>query len=169
MSRFSKLLIGSIALGFSAGALKLTAQTKRGPLEQKNVSLDMAQAITQAALSTCRANGSHIGVSVLNRSGALKSFADDDGTNLVTFEVSRRKAYTALLYKSTSAEVGKRYTDPNAVHPPIDGIYPLGGGVAINIGDDTIGAVGVAGASKGSDEDEACAKAGIAAIADQLK
>src|ERR1700733_11900069 len=91
----------------SAGAKATGTQESKGVLTQKNVSLAMAQAITQAALASCRAEGSHIGISVLNRSGALKMFTDDDGTNLVTFEVSRRKAYTALLYGRTSAEVGK--------------------------------------------------------------
>jgi uncharacterized protein GlcG (DUF336 family) len=156
------LVTGSLAASFS--------QESKGLLTQRNISLDMAMAITNAALAACRANGSHIGVSVLNRTGALKMFADDDGTNLVTFEVSRRKAYTALLYGSTSAEVGKMYAAPrNGVAPPIDGIYPLGGGVAIKAGDEVIGAVGVAGAAEGSPADESCAKAGIAAVADRLK
>lgn len=166
-----KFLLATLAL-LASGALSNTlSQETKGLLTQKNISLDMAQTITQAAFAACRANGSHIGVSVLNHSGALKTFADDDGTNLVTFEVSRRKAYTALLYGGTSAEVGKMYAAPRngSVAPPLDGIYPLGGGVAIKAGDEVIGAVGVAGATGGSPADEACAKAGIAAIANLLK
>jgi uncharacterized protein GlcG (DUF336 family) len=160
-----------VALLVSSGAKATGSQGSEGVLTEKNVSIAMAQAITQAALATCRAQGSHIGISVLNRSGALKMFTDDDGTNLVTFEVSRRKAYTALLYGRTSAEVGKTYAAPrtDSIAPPLDGIYPLGGGVPLKIGSDVIGAVGVAGANGGSPKDEACANAGIAAVADQLK
>ena len=40
-------------------------------------------------------------------------------------------------------------------------------GVPINVGNDTIGAVGVSGSSQTGDE--ACAKAGIAKVAEQLK
>ena len=43
-----------------------------------------------------------------------------------------------------------------------------GGGVPIMVGDETIGAVGVSGASVRKD-DENCAMAGIAKVADQLK
>ena len=47
-------------------------------------------------------------------------------------------------------------------------VIPLGGGLPIDAGKDTIGAVGVSGAP-GQDKDEACAAAGIAAIASELK
>jgi uncharacterized protein GlcG (DUF336 family) len=45
---------------------------------------------------------------------------------------------------------------------------PSQGGLPINIGEEVIGAVGVSGAP-GGDKDEACAKAGLDKIADQLK
>ncbi len=38
----------------------------------------------------------------------------------------------------------------------------LGGGVPINVGDETIGAVGVSGTSGGQEGDDSCAKAAIA-------
>ena len=47
-------------------------------------------------------------------------------------------------------------------------VIPLGGGVPIDAGKDTIGAVGVSG-SPGQDKDEACAVAGVATIAADLK
>lgn len=47
-------------------------------------------------------------------------------------------------------------------------VIPLGGGVPIMVGDETIGAVGVSG-SGGQQKDEDCAKGAIAKVADQLK
>jgi uncharacterized protein GlcG (DUF336 family) len=47
-------------------------------------------------------------------------------------------------------------------------VIALGGGVPLTIGNDTIGAVGSAGAG-GQPEDDACAKAGVAAVAAELK
>jgi uncharacterized protein GlcG (DUF336 family) len=44
---------------------------------------------------------------------------------------------------------------------------PLGGGIVVQSGGSTLGAVGVSGAS-GGDKDEACAKAGLAAVQDKL-
>ena len=39
----------------------------------------------------------------------------------------------------------------------------------INIGEETIGGIGLSGAPGGQEQEEACAKAGIAKVADQLK
>jgi uncharacterized protein GlcG (DUF336 family) len=42
------------------------------------------------------------------------------------------------------------------------------GGVPIKIGDETIGGVGLSGAPNGGPQEEACGKAGVAKVADQL-
>jgi len=48
-------------------------------------------------------------------------------------------------------------------------VIALGGGAPIMIDDEPIGAVGVSGALGGQPGDDACATAGVAAIADQLQ
>ena len=48
-------------------------------------------------------------------------------------------------------------------------VIPLQGGVPIKAGDVTIGGVGLSGAPKGGPQEEACGKAGIDKVADQLK
>ncbi len=48
-------------------------------------------------------------------------------------------------------------------------VIPLGGGMPITVGEDTIGAIGLSGAPGGQDKEEACAKAGIEKVRDQLK
>jgi uncharacterized protein GlcG (DUF336 family) len=47
-------------------------------------------------------------------------------------------------------------------------MMPAQGALPIKVGNDTIGAIGVSGAP-GGDKDEACAKAAIDKVADQLK
>jgi uncharacterized protein GlcG (DUF336 family) len=47
-------------------------------------------------------------------------------------------------------------------------VIPLGGGIPIKAGEDTIGAIGVSGAP-GQEKDEACAQAGLDKVADQLR
>jgi uncharacterized protein GlcG (DUF336 family) len=46
-------------------------------------------------------------------------------------------------------------------------VIPLSGGVPVKVGEETIGAVGVSGST--TEQDEICAKAGLAGVADQLK
>ncbi len=51
----------------------------------------------------------------------------------------------------------------------LNDVIPLMGGVPINVGEETIGGVGLSGAPDGGAQEEACAKAGIAKVADQLR
>jgi uncharacterized protein GlcG (DUF336 family) len=53
-------------------------------------------------------------------------------------------------------------------NPPIEGTIDMGGGLPILVGREVIGAVAVSGAP-GWEMDEACAKAGLARVADKLK
>jgi uncharacterized protein GlcG (DUF336 family) len=136
-------------------------------LTQKALSLDAARAVADGALEKCRADGYHVSVSVIDTGAMLKAFLRDDGTGPHTIDFSRRKAYTALTFKRTSAEFAKsRAANPSAA--TIEGTVTAAGGVPIFAGNQVIGAVGVSGAP-GGDKDEACANAGIAKIAEQLK
>jgi uncharacterized protein GlcG (DUF336 family) len=53
-------------------------------------------------------------------------------------------------------------------NPPIEGTIDMGGGIPILAGNEVIGAIAVSGAP-GWEMDEACAKAGLAKVADKLK
>jgi uncharacterized protein GlcG (DUF336 family) len=83
--------------------------------------------------------------------------------------MARRKAYTARMFRTTSLEFQKRTADnpQYAGQRTLPDILALSGGVPIKVGDDTIGAVGSAGSTL--EQDDACAKAGVAKVADLLK
>jgi len=137
---------------------------------EKNISAQAAFKIAQAAIEACKRNGYDISVVVVDRNGLVRLAVRADAASPHNFDLARRKAYTARTFRRTSASWAKRMVD----EPGLSGqkslaeVIPLGGGVPINVGDDTIGAVGVSG-SPGQDKDEACAAAGVAAIAGELK
>lgn len=161
--RVSFLLAFAVCL-LAAGSVTAHAQSLPA---QKVLTLDAASAIAHGALDKCRADGYRVSVTVIDTGGMLKAFMRDDGSGPHTVDFSRRKAYTALTFKRTSAETGKAWiTNPPA--PNIEGTVGTAGGVPIKAGNDVIGAVGVSGAP-GGDKDEACASAGIAKIAEMLK
>ena len=139
-------------------------------VEQKAMSLDLAQAIAQAALAKCRADGNHVSVTVLDRDGLALIAFRDDGASPHTIVTSQRKAFTSVTFKQPSGQWAHRVLTNPAIAGLKDtaGTIALGGGVPIKAGDEVIGAIGVSG-SPGADKDEACANAGIAAAADQLK
>lgn len=144
----------------------LTARSQE-LLTQKAMSLDMAQTIARGALAKCRSGGYHVSISVIDGSGVLKVFLRDDNAGLGSVDVSRRKAYTALIFRRNSAETAKIWASTSPV-PVIEGTVALGGGVPIKAGNEVIGAIGISGAPDG-DKEEACANAGIAGVADKLK
>jgi uncharacterized protein GlcG (DUF336 family) len=77
--------------------------------------------------------------------------------------------YTSRTFRILSGEFVQRVKDnptTGAVH--LTGIIAAQGALPIKAGDEVIGAVGVSGAP-GGEKDEACSKAGIDKIADQLK
>jgi uncharacterized protein GlcG (DUF336 family) len=150
-------------------AVAAGSQAASGPLVQKNVSLEQAGEIVRAAIEFCKESDPRISIAVLDREGIVRLLVRTNGANPHNLDLARRKAYTAKTFKMPSADWAKR-TAPGAdveAQRDLEGPIALGGGVPIMIGTDAIGAVGVSGNSQ--TQDEACARAGIAKIQDQLK
>jgi uncharacterized protein GlcG (DUF336 family) len=149
------------------GALAAPASAQL--LNQKALSAAMALSIAQTALETCTKQGYHVSVHVLGRDGEVLVAVRGDDAPPHTMENSQKKAYTARTFRIPSGEFAQRVKDnptTGAVH--LSGIVAAQGALPIKAGDEVIGAVGVSGAP-GGDKDEACAKAGLDKVADQLK
>jgi uncharacterized protein GlcG (DUF336 family) len=129
----------------------------------------LAVEAAQAGIAACKAQGYNETVTVADRSGMPIVVIVGDGARYVTKEVTRRRAYTAALWKMSTADFTKRFPTPTGFNPAVfDPQLAAGqGGVPINVGNDTIGAIAAAGAP-GGDKDEACALAGLAKISDRL-
>jgi len=138
-------------------------------LMQRDVSVRMGLVIAETALAECEKAGNSVSVAVVDRAGRLRVFLQADNAAPHNIELARRKAYTARTFGRTSAEWAKRTVDmPElAAQRNLTDVIALRGGVPIKVGNETIGAVGVSGSS--SEGDEACANAGLAKVADQLK
>jgi uncharacterized protein GlcG (DUF336 family) len=133
-----------------------------------SLSLNAAQTIVSAALSTARQNGlKPLVIAVLDARGAVKAVAAEDGTSLRRFEIAHGKAYGALALGMGSRSIGKRANDQAyfvaAVSHVVGGdLVPVPGGVLIyDQSRVLLGAVGASGDT--SDNDEKVLLAGIAA------
>jgi uncharacterized protein GlcG (DUF336 family) len=136
-------------------------------LNEKNISIKMALAIAETALTECTPR---VSVAVLDRSGRMRVFLQGDNASPHNLELARRKAYTALTFRRPSADWAKRTAEGDVTgQRSLTDVIPLGGGVPIMIGEDAVGSVGLSGAPGGQPKEEACAKAGIAKVADQLR
>jgi len=156
---------GLAAVLAAASSSAIVAQV----LMQRDVSLHMAITIAEAAIAECEKSGNSVSVAVVDRAGRLRAFLQGDKAAPHNIELAQRKAYTARTFGRTSAEWSKRTEAGSelAAQRQLEHVIALRGGVPIKVGDETIGAVGVSGSS--SEGDEACAMAGAAAVADQLK
>jgi uncharacterized protein GlcG (DUF336 family) len=148
-------------------------------MTQKALPLDVALVIAQGALEQCRADGSHVSVTVVDGTGQTKVFIRDDRSGPHTIDLSQRKAYTAFTYQRTSGEQARYWA---SLPPPpftVNGTVGLPGGVPIKAGNEIIGAIGVSGSAEpppGKDlgvvtgnADEKCAMAGLSKVANKLK
>jgi uncharacterized protein GlcG (DUF336 family) len=168
--------VGALAL-----AATLAAPAHAQLLTHKDLSLATALAIATTAAETCKGQGYRVSVSVVGRHGEVIVQLRGDDASPHTIENSFRKAYTSRTYRISSGEFAQRVRDnptSGAVH--LTNVVAAQGALPIKVGDDTIGAVGVSGvtgtpatptspAVPGGVKDEACAKAGIDKVADQLK
>ena len=118
----------------------------------------------------CKTDGFDVTAAVVDRAGDLKVLLRADTANPHNADLARRKAYTARTFKVPSMDVAKRTNGPTDLSGQryIVDIIPLGGGLPINVGNDTIGALGISG-SPTQEGDEKCATAGIAAAASALR
>jgi uncharacterized protein GlcG (DUF336 family) len=140
----------------------------QGLVTQKALSLGLERTIAEAALSECKSKGFATSVAVVDRAGQVLVLLRDENASAQTAEMSRRKAYTARMFRTSTMEFQKRTADPlYAAQRDVADILALGGGVPIQIGDDVIGGVGSSGSSQV--QDDACARAGVAKVADLLK
>jgi uncharacterized protein GlcG (DUF336 family) len=156
----------AVGLGLTAA---LAAPAGAQLLTHKDLSLATALTIATTAAATCKAEGYRVSVTVVGRNGEVIVLLRGDNAPPHTVENSQRKAYTARTFRMPSGQFAERVkSNPTIGLVHLSGVIANQGGLPIKAGDEVIGGVGVSG-SPGGDKDEACAKAGLAKVADQLK
>jgi uncharacterized protein GlcG (DUF336 family) len=138
-------------------------------LARKDLSANIAVAIAQTAMATCTANGYRVSATVVGRNGEVLVQIRGDGTGPHTMENSFKKAFTARTFRIPSGEMEERLKqNPQMGAQYLTGFTTARGALPIKVGEDVVGAAGVSGAP-GGEKDEACVKAALDKVADQLK
>ena len=169
MSYLLKALSAAAILMVAGRAQAQDRAEAQGLVMQKNLSLSLAKTIAEAALAECSAKGFHTAVAVVDRAGQVMVILRDEQATSTMVEMARRKAFTARMFRMSTADFQKRTTpdSPYAGQRDITDMLALSGGVPIQAGGETIG--GVASSGSNLAQDDACAKAGVAKVADLLK
>ena len=132
-----------------------------------DLTLDTARKILDAALAKAvEKQLKPLVITLLDARGTVKVTAAQDGTSLMRAEVAHGKAYGALALGLGSRALFQRAQEQpyfiDAVNTLAQGrMVPVPGGVLIRDGGTLLGAIGISGDT--SDNDEACAVAGIEA------
>ena len=152
---YGLVLGGAIACTQASGAEDALLTARVLPLR-------LATDAAQAAIQACAAKQFHISVVIVDAYGNIKLMMLSDGSIFTTADSARRKAYTAVMMRQSTADIEHRIAaNPNAPLPG-DGnanFLFLAGGIPIRVQTEVIGAIGVGGAA--SAQDAECAQAGI--------
>lgn len=135
----------------------------------KIMRLSVAQEMANAALKACRDKGYQVAIVVVDRFGQPQVLLRDRFAGPHTPETARRKAWTSVSFRTETLELGrltKAGTDLSGLRFVSDAMV-AGGGMPVEAAGSIVGGIGVSGAPSGA-EDQACAEAGIDAVADQL-
>lgn len=160
----------AIAAAVVLGLLAPAAAQDEEPLIGFRVLVpQLAVELAQAAMRDCNDRGFQVAVAVVDRFGITQAVVRDRFAGPHTPDTAVRKAWTAVSFRSDTQDlaVATASGTPQAGARDITNALMLGGGVMIEVEGSLVGAVGVSGAP-GGEEDDVCARAGIAAIEDQL-
>jgi uncharacterized protein GlcG (DUF336 family) len=153
-----------------AGLLALAALPAQAQLlTHKDLSLAAAMTIAQTAMEKCTAQGHGVSVVVVDRAGQTIVALRGDKAGPHTMENARRKAYTAMTFRTPTSQYAERYAENDPVveqQVTLPNVIAIPGGLPIKAGDEVIGGAGLSGTPG---VDEPCVQAGLDKVADQLK
>ncbi len=154
-----------IPLCLSALLLASPAMAEDASFSVRMLTPEAAQKAANAALAACRKAGYQVAVAVVDRAGVAQVMLRDRFAGAHTPGVATDKAWTAVSFRTDTSELA-RLTQPGMAQSGmrhVPQVAAFGGGLMIQGGGTLFGGIGVSGAP-GGDADDACAKAGIAAI-----
>jgi uncharacterized protein GlcG (DUF336 family) len=145
------------------------ARAQDALVSYKTMSPEIALELASAALADCRKRGYQVAVAVVDRFGVTQVVLRDRFAGPHTPSTAVGKAWTAVSFRTNTTDLvaATQPATPQAGVRALPGAVILGGGVMVEAGGSIVGAIGVSGAP-GGDADDACAKAGIAAVQDKL-
>jgi uncharacterized protein GlcG (DUF336 family) len=159
-------LLAGVSLAFACAA---TTSANAQLAVHKDLTLPIALTMAETAAQMCTGQGYKVSVHVVGRNAEVLVAMRGDDANPHTMENSMRKAITSRMQGRPSGDFVTALKDnPTAGALHLANQIPAQGALPIKVGNEVIGAIGVSG-SPGGDKDEACAKAGIDKVADQLK
>jgi uncharacterized protein GlcG (DUF336 family) len=128
----------------------------------RRLTLEDGRRIAAAAQAHARSNGWHVVVTVLDEGGHAILLERMDGTQTASVEIALAKARSAAAFRRPTREMADWVAGGNVGLLALPGLVPVEGGLPLIIDGQTVGAVGVSGAT--ARQDGEAAQAGAAAL-----
>ena len=127
------------------------------------IGVEIARRLAAAAITEGKKNGWMVAAAIVDPGGDLVYFERIDGTQAGSSQVSVEKARSAVAFKRPTKVFEDALIGGRMAILAMPGAVPLEGGIPLVVGGETVGAIGVSGAT--SQQDGVCAKAGADALA----
>ena len=136
----------------------------------RSLTPETALLAARAAMEHCRKAGYQVAVAVVDRSGLPQVLLRDRYAGAQTVDLAVDKAWSAVSFRMPTSALAAE----TQAGKPMSGlrghsrVLAAAGGQVIEGGGNVLGGIGVSGAT-GGDADDACANAGIRAIAEMVE
>jgi len=138
-----------------------SAQDQR-PGYGPSINISAAKKIAAATIAECQSNKWNVAVAIVDTHGSLVYFERMEDTQSASMDIAILKARAAATYRRTTRAFLDAINKGGPATMTLPGVVASPGGVPVVVGGKIIGAAGVSGVT--GDQDEQCAKAGIAAM-----
>jgi uncharacterized protein GlcG (DUF336 family) len=159
--------VSVLTLAFAASA---TCAAQKLAVSYPTLTTQAAAQAAQAALARCDKDGYTVAVAVVDRGGQPLALLRNNLAGAHTSQTAIGKAATAVSFRTDTTELAASSQPgrPASGIRNLPNVVAVGGGMIIRAKGALVGGIGISGAPSG-DADDACAKAGIAAISDALE
>ena len=150
-------------LGAASLALVATsAAAQQRPDYGTPITTGQAKKVAAGVVAECMSNKWNIAVAVTDTAGGLVYFGRMENTQTASLDIAILKARAASTYRRPTRAFADAIKKSGPAVMTLPGVVASPGGVPIFVEGKVIGAVGVSGVT--GDQDEQCAKAGIAGL-----
>ena len=159
MTRMKRLAATACALSLASVAVHAAEEPPR-PEYGPDITVEAAKKIAAGVVAECTKNKWNVAVAVVNTHGSLVYYERMNNTQSASARIAVDKASAAAMYRRPTRAFVDAIAKTGPATMTLPGVVASPGGVPIFSNGRVIGGVGVSGVT--GDQDEQCAKAGLA-------
>lgn len=158
INRFAWLTVALL----SVASIQVKATDQSRPDYGPDITIEVAKKLATGAIAECQANKWNVAVAIVNTHGSLVYYERMNNTQSASARIAVDKASAAAMYRRTTREFAEAIEKSGPAVMTLPGVIASPGGLPILSGGKVIGGIGVSGVT--GDQDEQCAKAGLAGM-----